>query len=534
MNRRAIWLIICLVVLNLVFVSAAVAGLSFLSPRPYREFAAVAVNGGYTAVYQFPNRQPQGHGGGEYPFPDDHISDTQRQQIEDQLQASVQQLQNEGALPLTYAPEAVTFGWPVQPAAYLDDYGYHGISNFVDHNPNFPFQRRDYACGQRTYDTASGYNHPGTDIFSWPFPWRRMNDNEILIVAAAPGIIVLKEDGNYDLNCSFNGMPWNAIYIQHSDGSIAWYAHLKNGSLTPKQIGQWVEAGEYLGVMGSSGNSTGPHVHFEVHAWNGPTLDPYAGVCNAMNPESMWLVQPPYYDTAVNKITTGYAAPLITQCITPEQSYETDSFNPGDTVYFTTYYRDQLSNLPSQYTIHRPDGSVYQSWQHSIPDPYYAASWWWWAYALPSNAPHGYWQFTVAINNQTYNHTFLVGNPPPPTPTPTATPPPAPTPTPAAITVTLPNGGELFAPGDVLSVTWQTVLTPAMQVDLLHNEEVSQTLTLAGYDLITWTIPISASTALYSIRVSNTLSPTQYDESDGPFIIGILDHHHFLPVILKP
>ncbi|NJN54672.1 MAG: hypothetical protein HC804_07890 [Anaerolineae bacterium] len=73
-----------------------------------------------------------------------------------------------------------------------------------------------------------------------------------------------------------------------------------------------------------------------------------------------------------------------------------------------------------------------------------------------------------------------------------------------------------------------------MQIDLLHNEQVSRTLALAGNGRITWTIPLSATTAIYRIRVSNTLSPTQQDESDNTFIIGILDHQHFLPLIRKP
>ncbi|NJN54673.1 MAG: M23 family metallopeptidase [Anaerolineae bacterium] len=207
-----------------------------------------------------------------------------------------------------------------------------------------------------------------------------MDNNEVLVVAAAPGVIVLREDGNYDRNCSFTGMAWNAVYVQHGDGSIAWYAHMKNGSVTPKQVGQSVVAGEYLGVVGSSGNSTAPHLHFELHASDGSVLDPYAGVCNATTPDSLWIEQPAYYDTAVNKITTGYAPPLITECSTPEQSREASQFNPGDTIYFTTYYRDQLGSQASQYTITRPDGTVYQSWQHNIPDPHYAASWWWWAF----------------------------------------------------------------------------------------------------------------------------------------------------------
>jgi len=270
MNRRAVLLICCLVILNLTFVSVTLAGLNQWAIQPQSEMSAPdqEVN---TAVFQNPTRQPLSSGGGEWAAPDDELSTEQRQQIEAALARNVAQLQSSGILSASYAPETVSFAWPLQPAPHLDDFGYHGLSNLVDHNPGYPNQRRDYVCGERTYDTQSGYNHPGTDIFSWPFPWSRMDNDEILVVAAAPGIMVLREDGHYDRNCSVTGMPWNAIYIQHSDGSIAWYGHMKKGSLTPKQVGQWVAAGEYLGVIGSSGSSTGPHLHFELHAANGLT-----------------------------------------------------------------------------------------------------------------------------------------------------------------------------------------------------------------------------------------------------------------------
>ena len=53
-------------------------------------------------------------------------------------------------------------------------------------------------------------------------------------------------------------------FERHDDGSLALYAHLRTGSVTARPIGARIAAGEYLGVIGSSGNSTGPHLHFEV------------------------------------------------------------------------------------------------------------------------------------------------------------------------------------------------------------------------------------------------------------------------------
>ncbi len=77
----------------------------------------------------------------------------------------------------------------------------------------------------------------GTDFFTCPFPWYRMDYDQVYVVAAAPGVIVFKQDGNFDRNCGFTGDPWNAVYVQHADGSVAWYGHMKNGSLTPKAVG---------------------------------------------------------------------------------------------------------------------------------------------------------------------------------------------------------------------------------------------------------------------------------------------------------
>ncbi|MET7936332.1 M23 family metallopeptidase [Streptomyces sp. NPDC005322] len=53
----------------------------------------------------------------------------------------------------------------------------------------------------------------------------------------------------------------NAIVIQHDDRTYTQYAHL---SEIKKWIGQRVTTGDVIGLSGSTGNSTGPHLHFEV------------------------------------------------------------------------------------------------------------------------------------------------------------------------------------------------------------------------------------------------------------------------------
>src|SRR5262249_12044930 len=134
---------------------------------------------------------------------------------------------------------------------------------------------------------------------------------------------------------------WNAVYLQHADGSQTWYGHLKEGSLTAKSVGDSVVAGEFLGVMGSSGDSTGPHLHFEGHDGNGQVIDPCAGPCNDSVTASWWAAQRPYYEPAIDLVITGDQPVEFTACPTPEVEHRSSYFQPGQTVYLTAFLNDQ-------------------------------------------------------------------------------------------------------------------------------------------------------------------------------------------------
>ena len=59
------------------------------------------------------------------------------------------------------------------------------------------------------------------------------------------------------------GLMGEGVIIDHGDGEYSVYAHLKPGSATVR-VGQRVVAGETIGRLGSSGNSTEAHLHFQV------------------------------------------------------------------------------------------------------------------------------------------------------------------------------------------------------------------------------------------------------------------------------
>lgn len=72
------------------------------------------------------------------------------------------------------------------------------------------------------------------------------------VVATADGVITM---------AASKGAWGNLIVIIHSDGYETWYAHLKGFAITEKQT---VTKGDIIGYVGNTGNSTGPHLHYEL------------------------------------------------------------------------------------------------------------------------------------------------------------------------------------------------------------------------------------------------------------------------------
>jgi murein DD-endopeptidase MepM/ murein hydrolase activator NlpD len=340
--------------------------------------------------------------------PGDEISPGERERIWQELDRV------RSGLALPKAGAQPRFRWPLRSAR-----GYYGpvfsrVSFHVDHDAAFPGVLRDFNCGTRTYDRDTGYNHQGTDISIVPDPWNLMDSGRIEIVAAAEGTILTRTDGNFDRNCTFGGTQWNAVYVQHDDGSIAWYGHMRNGSTTPKSVGERVAAGEYLGLVGSSGNSTGPHLHLEVYDAERRLIDPFAGTCNARNAESWWESQPAYQSTAVMALTTATAAPTFATCGTDGRVQDTGSFNPrsafasGDTVWLVANLRDVPVGTRVTYTLRDPSGAAWSQFDGSPASQAFNSVVAWTNVGLPVTAPAGNWMAEARIAESNVQVPFTV------------------------------------------------------------------------------------------------------------------------------
>jgi hypothetical protein len=273
---------------------------------------------------------------------------------------------------LTYNVHAFSqqplFIWPLKVMdSYSEMPGYYVTNNYIDHDMTTDV--RDWNCGIRTYQ-----GHTGIDIDLWPFTWSMMENEYVAVVAAAPGRVAeVSDNNNNDYNCSPPGNPpANFINIRHADSSTSVYVHIKTNSARVV-VGQMVAAGDIIAFVASSGNSSHPHLHFEVHStavggYGSATnlIDPYAGSCNSLNTNSWWLNQKPYREPAILRVMTHSTTPSqmgynAGTCSSAEIKNAKAAFVPFDNIYFGIAMRDFLNNQFFTINVYYPNGNLWFS-----------------------------------------------------------------------------------------------------------------------------------------------------------------------------
>ena len=158
----------------------------------------------------------------------------------------------------------------------------------------------DHMCGTKTYD-----GHQGTDFVIRGFT---QMDSSVNVLAIEDGEVIhitealfdRETDGIVELGLG------NYVGIYHpTSNTYSYYAHLKQNSVIV-EVGNLVTAGQIIAQVGSSGNSTDPHLHFEL--WNpglltDPTIDPWGTPCDLGS--DLWA-SPPAYDTSYAPWDCGF------------------------------------------------------------------------------------------------------------------------------------------------------------------------------------------------------------------------------------
>ncbi|HAP3021336.1 TPA: glucosaminidase domain-containing protein [Enterococcus faecalis] len=113
---------------------------------------------------------------------------------------------------------------------------------------------------------------------SSPFGWRGEEFHRGLDMAANQGEPIVASKAGTVIEASYHTLSGNYVTIEHEDGSVALYAHQQEYCVN---VGQKVEQGEIIGYVGSTGNSTGPHLHLEL------ALDRSLAQEKLINPETV-------------------------------------------------------------------------------------------------------------------------------------------------------------------------------------------------------------------------------------------------------
>jgi len=146
------------------------------------------------------------------------------------------------------------------------------VVRYVDHEPGPGV--KDYSCGNMTGD-----GHKGTD-----FAIRDLASMSagVAVRAAAAGRVAAVRDGMEDRLIDTKGAEsvggrecGNGVRIDHGDGWMSLYCHMRRGSPLVME-GDEVVAGQPLGLVGVSGQTSFPHLHFDLRHHD-QVVDPFVG-----------------------------------------------------------------------------------------------------------------------------------------------------------------------------------------------------------------------------------------------------------------
>ncbi|NET35180.1 MAG: M23 family metallopeptidase [Cyanothece sp. SIO1E1] len=174
-----------------------------------------------------------------------------------------------GCGPITQAKPALELNLPIGCKLGQDCF----ILLYADREPG-P-EAVDFGCGRMTYD-----GHKGTDF---AIASEQVMAQGVSVKAAAAGTVLRVRDGIADQRikdanqrAQVEGTECgNGVVVNHGDGWETQYCHLRQGSVAVKP-GDEVTANSILGLVGTSGLASFPHVHLTVRH-QGQVVDPFVG-----------------------------------------------------------------------------------------------------------------------------------------------------------------------------------------------------------------------------------------------------------------
>ena len=126
------------------------------------------------------------------------------------------------------------------------------------------------ATALRLVDSLESYHYPYKGRITSRYGPRKGRSHQGIDIGLKTGDPVYATfDGKVRFS-KYSGDYGNLVIIRHNNGLETYYAHLSQRDV---EVGDWVVAGQQIGLGGSTGRSTGPHLHFEVR-YKGQSFDP--------------------------------------------------------------------------------------------------------------------------------------------------------------------------------------------------------------------------------------------------------------------
>lgn len=260
---------------------------------------------------------------------------------------------------------------------------------------------KDYNDGSWSYN-----GHRGTDICLQNF---RHMDRCVRVKAAASGTVVQISVNNFDRNTGWGtGLPANLVQIRHSDGTYAFYYHLMKKSVTVK-LGEYVLQGQTIGYVGSSGNSTDAHLHFEPGYYTGNTWvnrDPWQGTYN--HSASLWVSQNPYVGFRDFKLMGYgvYTSSLVGGNFDSTANYLKEGIYQPNTISgyepkigFWMQLQGNYTGKQIKYEMRKSDGTLFASTYFYLSSQAQYSWSWWYPDFNPGIGVTGDWYVRVLYDN---------------------------------------------------------------------------------------------------------------------------------------
>ncbi len=286
-----------------------------------------------------------------------------------------------GFAPARAQTPSITFRWP------LLKQDWNHVFHYVDLDAGAA--TKDWNCGAVTYDTHRGNDMTIRDFLEM--------DQGRFIVAGAAGTVTIAGDGNYDRNtapCCYN----NYVDIVHADGTHSLYLHLRKWS-SMVAAGDSVYAGQPIGLVGSSGDSSNPHLHFEIYDAANNAYEPHAGPCRAGS--TLWNApQPPHVSqNAMDVADAGLHVwqPWYWFIVQPPPQMKHVWQNAANALYFWIKFTDAHPGDVSNVRLFDPSNVKYaeSSFTHTA---FAAWDWLYFQFFMPTSGSLGTWRFEYRIN----------------------------------------------------------------------------------------------------------------------------------------